>query len=342
MKSKPNRRFWWLLVPLLLVLLYVGGPRPAVPDYSLVMPDLPADAGSLENFIKQQEGSHRLKPDNEARIVWADSATRTSTEYAIVYLHGFSASQEEGNPIHRQIAREFGCNLYLSRLAEHGIDTSEPMVNLTPGKYWESAKQALAIGHRLGRKVILMGTSTGGTNALQLAATFPGLVDALVLMSPNIAINNDKAYLLNKPWGLQMAKLVTGSDHITSKDTRPEYRQYWYSRYPLESTVQLQEMLATTMTPELFGRVKQPLLLLYYYRDPIHQDSVVRVDAMLDMFAKLGTPPGLKSKQAIPGAGDHVMGSWIKSHDLEGVRREIEKFMEGTLKLAPGVQGPDH
>ncbi len=204
---------------------------------------------------------HKLKPNNEARIVWFDSS-KTKTEYSIVYLHGFSASQEEGRPIHTNIAKEFGCNLYLSRLAEHGIDTTEPMINLTADELWESAKQALQIGKQLGNKVILMSTSTGGTLALKLAADYPNDVYALILMSPNIAINNDKAYLLNNPWGLQIARAVTGSHYVTAKDSRPIYKQYWYWHYPLESTVQLQELIETSMTNETFKKVKQPVLML--------------------------------------------------------------------------------
>jgi pimeloyl-ACP methyl ester carboxylesterase len=122
----------------------------------------------------QQESKHKLKPDNEARIVWANDSLKQKTEYVIVYLHGFSASQEEGNPVHRRIAAQFGCNLYLSRLSEHGIDTTDALFNMTAESLWESAKEALC--HRQATwpyKVILMGTSTGGT--LALAACGSGL-----------------------------------------------------------------------------------------------------------------------------------------------------------------------
>src|SRR5258708_7415518 len=81
----------------------------------------------------------------------------------------------------------------------------------------KSAKEALAIGRQLGNKVILMGTSTGGTFALQLAATYPDQVAALVLLSPNIAINDPNAWLLNNHWGLQIAHLVTGGNYIEEK-----------------------------------------------------------------------------------------------------------------------------
>ncbi len=327
------RKRWWLAIPLVLIAAYLAGPAPSTPVYDSKMPVVPADAAGLESYIKNNESQHKLKPDNEARIIWNNDTLKNKTEYAIVYLHGFSASQAEGDPVHKNIATMFGCNLYLSRLAEHGIDTTEPMMNLTADNYWESAKQALAIGKQLGNKVILMGTSTGGTNALQLAATYPDDIAALVLLSPNIAINNDKAYLLNNHWGLQLAKMVTGNDHNVAKDSRPIYKQYWYWRYPFNGTAALQEVIETTMVPETFAKVKQPTLLLYYYKDNIHQDSVVKVDAMLKMYDELGTPASLKHKQAMPNAGDHVMGSYIKSHDVEGVQREIASFMKGVLEM---------
>ncbi len=322
---------WLFIVAAVLGIIYIAGPHPATPVYKTEMPRVPAGATELENYVKENESLHKLKPNNEARIIWANDSSKQKTEYAIVYLHGYSASQEEGSPIHTNIAKEFGCNLYLSRLAEHGIDTTDPMINLTPAEYWESAKQALAIGKQLGNKVILMGTSTGGTNALQLAATYPNDIAVLVLMSPNIAINNSNAYLLNNPWGLQLAKLITGDGYVTSKDQRPEFKAYWYSHYPLQSTVQLQEMIETTMNKETFEKVKQPLLMLYYYKDQVHQDSVVSVPAMLQMFDELGS--AVKIKEAVPNTGDHVIGSYIKSGDLLSVQRAIENFMEKTIHL---------
>lgn len=323
----------------LLVVVYFLGPHPSTPVYDPAIPAIPQTAAGLEKYIRQKEAAHRLKPNNQARIVWYNDSLKTKTAYAIVYLHGFSASQEEGYPVHTNIARAFGCNLYLSRLAEHGIDTAAPLKNLTATKYWESAKEALKIGKNLGEKVILMGTSTGGTNALQLAATYPDDVYALVLLSPNIAIDNDKAWLLNDPWGLQIASVVTGSDYVTSEDTRPIYKQYWYSQYALDGAAQLEEYLETTMTDETFKKVKQPLLLLYYYKDEVHRDSVVSVPAMLKMFEELGTPKNDKVKQSIPNAGNHVLGSYIKSKDLLGVQQAIENFMERKLHLtkAPGT-----
>lgn len=325
------KKKWLLAIPAALVIAYLAGPNPSTPVYRPELPTVPADPAQLEAYIRNQENSHHLKPDNEARIVWANDSNHGKTPYSIVYLHGFSASQAEGEPVHRNVAKKFGYNLYLSRLSEHGIDTSEQLLNLTPESYWESAKQAYAIGKQLGDKVILMGTSTGGTLALQLAAAYPD-VAGLVLLSPNIEINDPSSWMLNNPWGLQIARKVVGSNYMQSKDQRPINLQYWNSPYRIEAVVALEELLETTMNRSTFEKIKQPTLLLYYYRDEIHQDSVVRVPAMKKMFEELGTAPDMKKAVAMPKAGNHVIGSYIRSQDVQGVQNEIEKWIPTVFK----------
>ena len=149
-----------------LFVIYFLGPQPPKPVLSESLPTV-ASINTLDTYITAMEAPYKIKPNNEAKIIWADSS-KSQTEYAIVYLHGFSASQMEGDPVHQNIAKQFHCNLYLARLAEHGIDTTEDLMNLTAENYWESAKMAYAIGKQIGKKVILMSTSTGGTLALQL------------------------------------------------------------------------------------------------------------------------------------------------------------------------------
>jgi esterase/lipase len=330
---------WVFAILVILVIAYLLGPAPSTPKYAPAMPAVPTAAGALENYIETNEAQHKLKPDNEARIIWTNDSLKEKTAYAIVYLHGFSASQEEGAPVHRNIAREFGCNLYLSRLAEHGIDTADAMINLTPDEYWESAKEALAIGKQIGKKVILMTTSTGGTLALKLAGDYPEDVAAIILMSPNIAIKDPSAWLLNTHWGLQIARMVLKSKYINSNYSGKLYSQYWYAHYRIEAAVALEELLETSMKESTFEKVKQPVQLLYYYKDDIHQDSTVKVSAMLKMFDELGTPVEMKRKAAIPNAGTHVIGSFIRSQDFAGVQKEIEKFFIEVLHLSPAMEG---
>lgn len=322
---------WLAVILLVLTVVYFLGPRPSAPHYTKDLPAIPADAEALENYVRMQEKQFKLKPDNEARILWANDSVHGPSEYAVVYLHGFSASQEEGDPVHYEFAQKFGCNLYLSRLDAHGIDTTEPLVNMTAGGLWNSAKQAYAIGKQLGKKVILMATSTGGTLALKLAAEYPDIA-GLILLSPNIEINDPNAWLLNNHWGLQIARLVKGKYNLAA-DSTAIYAQYWNRKYRMEATVQLEELLETSMKASVFHKVTSPVLLLYYFKDEDHQDNVVKVSAMKRMFNQLGTTENLKRQVPVPEAGDHVLGSYVKSKDLVTVQAECEKFATEVLKM---------
>jgi esterase/lipase len=327
-----TKRLIKISFPVILLLgIYFLGPKPDDPVYSKEMPSVPETGEALESHIADLEAKHKVKPNNEARIIWYDSSKR-KTPYAVVYLHGFSASQIEGDPIHRRFAQEFGCNLYLPRLADHGIDTTEALLKFTPDRIWESAKEALAIGKKLGDKVILLSTSTGGTLALMLAAEYPHDVFALINLSPNIAINDGAAFILNDPWGLQIARMVMGGDYRVT-DASEEHAKYWNKKYRLESLTQLEELVESSMTDETFKGVTQPSLTLYYYKNEEEQDPQVKVSSILTMNEQLATPADFKVTKAMPAAGAHVLGSSMTSKDVEGVYLEIERFAIDKLKL---------
>jgi len=315
-----------LVLTISIVTLYFIGPKPNKPVFDDALPVI---SNNVNDYVDSIEKTHQLKPNNEAKIIWEDS-THQPTEFSIVYLPGFSASQMEGDPVHQQIAKKFKCNLYLARLAEHGIDTTEEMINLTAEKYWESAKQAYAIGKKIGKKVIIMSTSTGGTLSLQLAASFPEIA-GLVMYSPNIEVNNPAAPLLNNPWGLQIGRLVKKGNYVNVNYTDSAYPKYWNTHYRLEAVVALQNLLEATMTEQLFKKVNQPVLALYYYKDEAHQDNVVKVAAIQKMFSSIATPDSLKTLKAMPNTGNHVLGSPILSKDVLGVEKETEAFIASKI-----------
>lgn len=311
-----------------LIVVYFLGPKPPQPVLNNVLPTV-ASIGSLDASIATMEAAHRIKTNNEAKIIWADSS-KTQTEYAIVYLHGFSASQMEGDPVHQNIAKQFHCNLYLARLAEHGIDTTENLMNLTAENYWESAKLAYAIGKQIGKKVILMSTSTGGTLALKLAADYPEIA-GLILYSPNIEVFNPSAPLLNNPWGLQIGRAVLKSNYVDVKYQDSTYPSYWNTHYRIEAVVALQNLLEATMTDATFKQIHQPTLALYYYKDEAHQDNVVKVKAIQKMMQAIATPSNLKSEMALPNTGSHVLASPIVSKDILSVEQATAKFIKEKI-----------
>lgn len=317
-----------ILSVLALIGIYFLGPKPPKPVLNGLLPNV-SSIGALDSAIAASEATHSIKPNNEAKIIWADSS-KSQTEYAIVYLHGFSASQMEGDPVHQNIAKQFHCNLYLARLAEHGIDTTEDLMNLTAENYWESAKMAYAIGKKIGKKVILMSTSTGGTLALQLAANYPEIA-GLILYSPNIEVFNPAAPLLNNPWGLQIGRAVMKGNYVDVKYMDSAYPKYWNSHYRIEAVVALQNLLEATMTETTFKQVRQPCLALYYYKDEANQDNVVKVSAIQKMMNQIATPVDLKLAIAMPNTGNHVLASPIVSKDIVSVEKATAKFIQEKI-----------
>lgn len=332
---KKLKRFVLLLL-LVLAAAYFMGPKPPKPELNLDLPSLPAGINTLESYIGSREADFQVRPDNETQIFWANDSVKERTDFCLLYLHGFSASWYEGYPAHVEFARHFGMNLYIPRLASHGLETEDALIDMTPDNLWESAKEALMIARNLGKHVVVMGTSTGGTLGLQLAADFPEYVDALILYSPNIRINNNTAFLLSKPWGLQIGRKVTGGNYrITNSDFDSKECQYWYCKYRMEAVVYLQQLVDATMKKETYERVTAPVFLGYYYKDKNHQDETVKVTPMLKMFDQLGTSGEQKVKVAFPEAGDHVIGCELHSGSVDEVISETIKFAEKTIGLKP-------
>lgn len=317
----------------ILLLLFVIGPTVEAPIIDKPLPKLGLTVDEITEWVIEKESKiSTIKPDNESKVIFVDSIP-TQTEYAIVYLHGFSGSGEDGAPVHEQVAASIGANLYIPRLYAHGLEENdESMLEYTGEKSLDSAREALAIGKILGKKVILMGTSTGSTLALALAAKHPDLA-ALVLYAPNIRINHPLDFVATLPWGLQLIRQVQGGKYnVIEGQTISEKRQYWTWKYRLESVVQMQKLLETAMVPELFSKIKSPVFSGFYYKNELAQDPVVSVEAMHWMFSHLGTPSNLKGEFAFPDAGAHEIACWVVTDHHEKVKDATLNFLNRILK----------
>ncbi|MBK7132035.1 MAG: alpha/beta fold hydrolase [Bacteroidales bacterium] len=325
---------WLGGIILVLLIAYSVGPKPAKPEFKIPEISVASTLIDLEKQITESEkGVRGIKPDNQARIVWADTSKKEKTKIAFLYLHGFSASQAEGEPVHRRIAKKYNANLFLARLAAHGIDRGDSsMIDLTADDYVASAEIALAIAKQLGEEVIVIGTSAGGALTLFLASRHPE-IKGIVLYSPCVKLYDGTAVILNKPWGLQIARKVTGGPVNKYDAESPEHANYWQLKYRIEALVALQNLVSNTMKPETFSKIKCPVFLGYYYKSETEQDNTVSVPAMLKMYDELGTPADLKQKMAFPETGAHVIASYIRSKDWQSVERETDRFLAEIVKL---------
>ncbi|MFD3276274.1 alpha/beta hydrolase [Aquirufa echingensis] len=300
-----------LIVLVVLVALYAVGPHPDAP--TLPGPswtNIPNEPAAITSFLQAKEAQNgNLKPDNEGQIIYADSANPQKTKTVVLYVHGFSASPMEGNPLHKAIAKSLHANLVLARIEDHGeFPTDSTMAKASADKFYQSVENYYALAKKLGDEVIVLGTSFGGAMSLVLATKHPE-IKALMLYGPCIAIKDPTAPLVDNPWGLQLARAVMRSDFRDIPSVSSGHKNFWSLHYRLEGVVAIQNFLTHEMTDATFEKVKVPVFLGYYYQDETHQDNVVSVQAMRDMFPKLGSK--IKKEQAFPLSGYHVITSDI-------------------------------
>jgi esterase/lipase len=312
-------------------IIFFSGPKVAEPNLNQEAPSVPQNLLELNDWITARELKVKgLKEGNESRIEFYDSIPQ-KTKYSVLYLHGFSASSEEGAPFHQNIAKHFKANLYLPRLYGHGIDNESPLEEFTGDQYIASALEALEVAKTLGEQVILLGTSNGGALSLLLGDD-PEVV-IIGLYSPNIRIKNPLTGIGTLPWGLEIVTSALGTDYHIMQDVVSPKEQFWTTRYHIKAITHVQKLLEVAMIPETFEKIKKPVFMGYYYKDEVNQDDVVSVDAMIEMFDQLGTSTTQKEKMAFPKSGDHVMTSYITSKDVKGVTKESIRFFETHLAV---------
>ncbi len=320
-----------LFVLAVLFGLFIIGPEVETPDLETPLPEIQYDLNELKDWIDSKEATFdNIKPDNASKLIFHDSVPQ-KTAYSVLYLHGFSASRTEGNPVHLNIAKALKANLYLPRLSDHGLIEEEPMLHFTAQRYLDSAKEALAVAKKIGEKVIVVSSSSGGTLSLILGND--PQIAALLLFGPNVEIYNPDAKLLTLPWGLYIVRAVLASKyHIMDKITEQKLN-YWTTRYRLECTLHLQKLMETGMRPEIFRRITSAVFMGYYYKNEEEKDEVVSIPAMLKMFDELGTPNNKKQKMAFPDAGDHVIGSYLTTSNYSQVEKVALSFLEEKLNI---------
>ncbi len=238
-----------LVVVAILGVLALAGPR-VDRSTSYQMPNLNDDLDAwLENAESRFDDITR---GAEKTIVWHDPQARDKTDYAFVYLHGFSATRQETAPVTGNIAHHFGANVFHTRLQGHGRG-QDAMAEASVNGWIHDVAEAMAIASRLGEKVVLVGCSTGATLAWWAShqQEFREQISALVLFSPNFALYDKNSRLLLWPWGKQLAKAVIGP-HRSFEPENAQVAKFWTPRYPVDALLPMAAIVdvAADLPPE--------------------------------------------------------------------------------------------
>ncbi|MFV0410210.1 MAG: alpha/beta hydrolase [Paracoccus sp. (in: a-proteobacteria)] len=246
----------------LIAMILLLGPREPGAFNPPEIAELPED---LDTWLYQQESG--IRPEVSRRIVWA-GRPGVKTPVALVYLHGFSASSQEIRPVPDLIAAWRGSNLYYTRLSGHGMD-AQSLATARIDDWVRDVAEAIAIGRRIGDKVVVIGTSTGGTLAA-LAARDPELgksIDAVVLISPNFGLRHRGAFLARQPLARYWLPPLAGRERCV-QPVNENHRRYWTTCYPLTAILPMVALVREAAHADYSG-TQQPLLALWSDADQV-------------------------------------------------------------------------
>ena len=322
------------LIVLMLIFLvsYILGPTVQYSQVNATPMELDIPLDQLDLYVSDVVNTDpRIKPDNEARILWQDSLQKT--EYAVVYLHGFEASWAESDPIIKNFAERYNCNTYLSRISQQALNDLDALAEESPEGMIESAKQAIAIGKLLGDKLIVLSCSTGSTYSAYLAASDPEIY-AQIMTAPNFDLEDPNSKILTGPWGKQILRKMIGGDY-RSWEANEAIVKYWNDKYRIEGLIALRALLDQTMTPDIWKKNKTPYFIGYYYKDDIARDNIISIDAINEFNRHATTETSAKKVIAFDNAKGHVISSDLMNPNWESVQDSIFSYVEEVLYMKP-------
>ncbi|MCR8723052.1 alpha/beta hydrolase [Frigidibacter sp. ROC022] len=286
--------------------LWLFGPREPVVDPGF-------DAGllgeDLDAYLARAEAAvPDLRSDAAKRIIWA-GAKGAQTDLALIYLHGFSADRHEISPVTERLAAQLGANLFVTRMTGHGLP-GEALGAATAADWLRDAGEALAIGRRLGRRVIVVAASTGATVAAVQAASGQE-ADGYVFVSPNFRVRGRFAFLLDGPFARFYVPLLAGRERVWEAQN-PEHAAHNTMRYPSVALVPMAAVVRVARRLDL-GRVKAPLLALI---DPA--DAVVDAGVSRRVLARWGGAMQEVAPPKVPGTDPnrHIIAGDTQSPGL--------------------------
>ena len=311
---------------LLIVLAVAAAAVATAPRNIAHVPDTPTIGADVDTWINTRETRvHQTTPivdGAEKRVRWYDGQRGRRTELAVVYLHGFSATRREIAPVAEFVADRLGANLFETRLAGHGLQKF-PLAAVTAEDWLDDGVEALQVGATIGKRIVVIGTSTGATLALALAdhSSFSAVSHA-VLLSPNFAPADTSAEILTWPGGPQVARLAVGSMRSWTPANALQGR-YWSTSYPMAAAVEMMRLVK-------LARSKLPLTLeqrLLVFYSP--KDAVVSTERITAAFQQITA--SRSQLVVVDGSGDpsnHVLaGDILAPENNDWIARQIADFV---------------
>ena len=250
-----------------------------------------------------------IRPGLAKEIVWRDPTARDRRPWAVVNIHGFSASKQELRPLPDIVAEGLDANLYLARLAGHGR-TPDAMAEPTADDWLDDMAEALEVGRLLGERVLVIGMSTGATLAAWAAMRedMKGDMAAIIFISPNFEIHQNSTRYLTMPWARQLLRLFMGRINPVRAGDNPAFSRAWTTGYPAEALLPMAAAVHHVKQLRL-EETRQPALFIHSPKDRVI--SVPHVLSTHDRWG--GSPKSLIQVTDAEDAYQHIIAGDIMS-----------------------------
>lgn len=317
----------YLLAGLAVVVgaLWLFGPyedATLTPRVITVTPDLDAYFASVEAAYDD------ITPGVEKRVIWADEPG-AQTEWAILYVHGFSATSQEIRPVPDLLAKALGANLIFTRLQGHGR-SGEALATGTVQGWVTDLDEGLQAARIAGRKVVILAASTGATLVAAKAQDAEMMQDVagLIFVSPNFGINTPVARLLSWPAARYWLPPLAGA-HRSFEPANADHATYWTTSYPSVAVLPMAALIDAAMAQDASA---QTLPALFWFSN---KDSVVRPDLTAGIAARWGGASTVVNPVMGPGDDPHahvfagnILSPGQTEHAFEGMLRWVHELKE--------------
>ena len=230
---------------------------------------------NINEYLKKTEEQFLdIKEGVEKKVIWANE-TNKKTPIAIVYIHGFTASSEEVRPLPDKIASDLNANLFFTRLTGHGRN-SKAMELCSISSWMKDLHEALEIGSKIGEKVVLMSSSTGGTISVTSALDkkLSNKILGYIFISPNFGINNKFASLISWPFSEYWLKLILGKN-IKHNPRNELNKKFWTMSYPTNALIPMGKLIKEVNKYD-YSTVDKPALFYFSMEDKVVDPNKIK------------------------------------------------------------------
>lgn len=321
-------------------------------------------AGVADFLASRDEVAAPLNENAGSSVRWADGHG-VQTKLAVVYIHGWSASPREINPVDARVAEELNANLLRYRLTGHGmlpLDRAGPAMRDTATRdaLLRDVATAYACAKLLGKRVVLIGGSTGASLSMWLAcqpwadakqhlAAVVSISPAFSLLAPSATVYSALKWLVAlapTPVAKKVVEVAVGTVHtvkVPEHSDPVEFGRVWTLAYPKVAAVNAVEVYLTLELSVDVATMATPNLIFAHPDDPIasYKATIEQVrrmpDCRLEVVTDSEMPHVLTGNIVSPSTVDRCVATTLSY--IRDKEKDRDEGGAAAVSISPGQQG---